>query len=982
MRPSIYIGLGGTGIRAIAQTKKLYEDVYGVGNIPKCIAFLAIDFNLADIKSPELPTSLEEDAIMIQYNGSPKEHYEGRVKRGAYSWVFPGNTDSLAHRISDGAGQVRTTGRFYTEYILNIIDAALQQRWLQVSNITYTDENGLSVPCQEIDIHVVMSLAGGTGAGSFINVAELISRKYGKRAHIFGYGVLHGVFRTQDPYGTHTPKVRVNAYSAIVDLDYLMHASVSNPVKIEINGGERELTSPIFNEFFVIDNQTANGNLVPNVKELCAAVGTCLFASSGDMGSTIQGGQSNNRWQQGSYGILHKKGWVQALGGCQIVYKGDQLAQIYGCKAAIELIRKMCQEGAEAQQLAQDWTEEAGVREDGEQYNMLIDSIVEPKTIDGLRLPMVDADSTVADNKSIITSYINNLADIPADDRVKEMMEEKKQSLLAKIRSLLSVENGVGNSRIFLKSLISLCEKYRMEMVNEAEQNKATLQSKSALLEKAIKEYEEYCDRLFKTRSGKEERLETISKIAKDISKINYEIKRREIARDIFINLKKETEDLTRTLNNLDELLKTLSADYSQTLTNLQNPSASSCIFEYDLSVNDRLKMTLKEDVSLASLLRSLPASLLDLDIETQLRPAIEKYIASLPQAVEYREKRIIDIINNLDDNAYTQLRDAIETKASSLLRLDNRSQENENHQMPMQLMVHEYMVSLYCDTNEQCRLQQDPSFISKATGQAGCKFIPNPCEALRQKMFVFRAEYAIIPYCIELFGEDVVEEYERQVATANMGGATFNPHFDKNMYEMMVKNSFKLEPELPNEAMFYWVCGQLFGYHDESDPNKCSDVTETVTIMEKGANGETLRQKESYQEVHCKYICCRKGKYYFWEAKNKQNGQDRRWYLIGGSTSDKRNTAFENFKAVTLPAHKAELRRLLLEIFKDMGGRLKPRIQEIIDMGKMDYIDRVMCSNRSSSTYYSQRTYEASFVDDEWDYIENQLMNAVESFK
>ena len=286
----------------------MYEDAYGVGKIPPCIAFLAVDFNLADINSPKLPTSLEEDAIMIQYNGSPKEHYEGRVKRGAYSWVFPGNTDSLAHRISDGAGQVRTTGRFYTEYILNIIDAALQQRWLQVSNITYTDENGLSVPCQEIDIHVVMSLAGGTGAGSFINVAELISRKYGKRAHIFGYGVLHGVFRTQDPYGTHTPKVRVNAYSAMVDLDYLMHASVSNPVKIEINGGERELTSPIFNEFFVIDNVTESGLVLSDIGQVCESVATGLFVSTAMVPGVLDAAMATHSWAHGKYDVLQKKG--------------------------------------------------------------------------------------------------------------------------------------------------------------------------------------------------------------------------------------------------------------------------------------------------------------------------------------------------------------------------------------------------------------------------------------------------------------------------------------------------------------------------------------------------------------------------------------------------------------------------------------------------------------------------------------------------
>ena len=982
MRPSIYVGLGGTGIRAIAHAKKLYEDVYGVGNIPKCIAFLPIDFNLADVKSPELATSLENDAVVIPYNGSPKEHYEGRVKRGAYSWVFPGNTDSLAHRISDGAGQVRTTGRFYTEYILNIIEAALQQRWMQVSNITYVNENGISVPCEEIDIHIVMSLSGGTGSGSYLNIAELISRKYGKRAHIFGYGVLHGVFRAMDTFGTHTPKVRVNAYSSIVDLDYLMHASVASPVKLEINGAVRELTSPIFNEFFVVDNQTAKGNIVPNIKELCAAIGTCLFASSGDMGSTIQGGQSNNRWQQGSYGIMHKKGWAQALGGCQIVYKGDLLADIYGCKAAIELIRKMRQDSSDVQQKAIDWTMAARVREDSGN-DLLIDSIYSAEALGKLKLPKVDIQDSIQQTRTTIQAYISTLVDFPTTQTLDQIQGDKEALLNNELKSILSSDSGVGNAAKFLKALTMQLGVCRAEMENEAAALKQQLNDKSSVLEKNLKEYEEYCNRFFKTSDGKKSRLDIVSATAKGILKLAIEIKRREAARDIFVYLLNIIDNYSTKIKAINDLLENLSDTYERELVSLMNQGGSP-IFEYDLSLPERTRVTIKPgDIGLAGFISKLPKSLFELDIDNELKPAIDKYVSQLPQAVEYRTKRLIDIINNLDEMAYDQLKDAIDTKASSLLRLDNRSQENENGSKPTELMVHEYMISLFCSQKEQCRLQNDTSFISKATGQAGCKFIPNDCEALRQKMFVFRAEYAFIPYCIESFDESVVEEYERQVASANIGGATFNPHFDKNLYEEMRKQNFKLEPELPNEGMFYWVCGQIFGYHHDTDPNKCSDVTETVTIMEKDENGQTLKAKEKIQESHCKYICYRGKCYCFWEAESKTNGQNRRWYPIGGISTDNRKTAYGNFTAITLPAFKPELHRRLKEIFDDLGkARLQATINQVVAMGKMDYIDRLMCSNKSSATYYSQRTHEASFIDDEWDYIENELMSAIESFK
>ena len=44
MKPTIYLGLGGTGNLAISFAKKLYEEEYGVGNIPSSVAFCTVDF--------------------------------------------------------------------------------------------------------------------------------------------------------------------------------------------------------------------------------------------------------------------------------------------------------------------------------------------------------------------------------------------------------------------------------------------------------------------------------------------------------------------------------------------------------------------------------------------------------------------------------------------------------------------------------------------------------------------------------------------------------------------------------------------------------------------------------------------------------------------------------------------------------------------------------------------------------------------------
>ena len=192
IRPSIYIGLGGTGILAISQTKKMYEEEFGVGNIPKQIAFIAIDFDKTAPKDPKLATDISTDFMQIPAGIDPRGFYEIGKEQGEYKWMSLNNTGFIAARIEDGASQVRTTGRLYTELVYSSIEARITNAFNKVQNIANQTTGGI------VDVHMAMSIAGGTGAGSFMTVAHIIKEAYPTTVNLYGYGVNYGVFRAMD----------------------------------------------------------------------------------------------------------------------------------------------------------------------------------------------------------------------------------------------------------------------------------------------------------------------------------------------------------------------------------------------------------------------------------------------------------------------------------------------------------------------------------------------------------------------------------------------------------------------------------------------------------------------------------------------------------------------------------------------------------------------------------------------------------------
>ena len=946
IRPSIYIGLGGTGLTAVSYAKKLYEQAYkGVDNIPGQIAFAAIDFDLAAPEDPNLATDMHDDFLSFANvaAASPKTLYDVRSERGDFAWMFPSNTRYLGNRISDGASQVRTYGRFLTEMIQDNIIRRISDCITQVRNIQATLDAS-EVVNQPIDIHIAMSLAGGTGSGSFLNVAQLIREKYQNQVHIIGYGILHSVFRAMDPSGNKTPRVIANAYSAIMDLDYLMGASSDNPIKLSLNGRSRELRQPIYDEFYVVDNETENGKKVDHINKLCEVVGLSMYVSGGEMGNKVRSGASNTGWQQGSYNITPKLGWVQGLGACQVVYKGQELAEVYSLKAALHLITNLQNISLDVDKAAIDWALENKIREDLN-FDQLIDSIYDPKKVNISPAPL-DPEDSISDIKQTVERYVKNCPQFPESNVIDMRIKNLKKSLQDKVKKMDTER--------------ALCEK------NAAD--------KQSALKKEYKDYEEYSKKIFKSKKNKAIMLEDgIGKIAKDILIDNLEAERRKVAAEIYTNLLTEAGSLYDCIEDLDNKLSALKKQYKNELASKQNDSTAVHVFEYDLSAQERQTMEFLPDAAFYDgFFNSLNKSIMEVDVDKELHEKIYDYCRSLPQSKAYCDKLIIDVVEGLSADEYTAFKKIVSEKSSRLLRLDDRGQLSETRGMlPTAMMVQNYLISIYKkDSNQKTRLESDRTLLPDIKKE----FIFSEFDSMKQKIIFYRSDMAIIPYCIGAFDENTVDrEYGVLVRDAMTTGTTsFNPHFDKQIFDTMRSIDFKLKPEMQNEVEFYWVCGNFFGW---------ADIVETQYIMEKDSNKMPIKIESKEDVPHTKYIRCYKGKYQVWNEDGTAMSLDGKWAALGNTTQ--REKAFNYFKTIVFPELKNTLHDKILNDIRSKGKEVyKMMIQSVIDDGMADYIDKVACTDKNSLTYFSKQNGERERFVKEWEFIQKDFINSIENFK
>ena len=337
----LYVGLGGTGMNALLHTKKTFMDTYG--EVPPMIGFLGIDTDsgaykktLTTVRGEEVRLSPNEQLPILVKDARPI--YD--VNKEYFSWIPEKNLYALTG-MTLGAGQVRTNGRF--AFTVNYVQVAQKVRNIldQISNARIQANDKYELLSTNTEIHMVFSVCGGTGCGTFLNMAYLL-RKEAPQCKLTGYAVLPDIFKSMSRSGM--AKVAPNAYGAIMDLDYLMHMGLGNtPVQLDYIKDSYEVRERPFNSVVFIDNKNENLDTYTHVDELTEMISLALVTSAGELSSASASVSDNleKNITEGTMDIENKKAWAAGMGICEIFFRNKEISEIYAIKAAKNLIDRM-----------------------------------------------------------------------------------------------------------------------------------------------------------------------------------------------------------------------------------------------------------------------------------------------------------------------------------------------------------------------------------------------------------------------------------------------------------------------------------------------------------------------------------------------------------------------------------------------------------------------------------------------------------------
>lgn len=173
-RPTVVIGLGGTGYGTLLKLKKRFIDAYGF--VPPIISFLSIDTTEnaeggAATADAAPDGKLDHNETFVLQVGNPAALVNGANAHIDEWWPTQIPTQS----IIAGAGQVRARGRLALFARANDVYGRIRRAVDDVRNIRnqkqmYADQFQVSARAG-VEVHIVGSVAGGTGSGTFLDIA-------------------------------------------------------------------------------------------------------------------------------------------------------------------------------------------------------------------------------------------------------------------------------------------------------------------------------------------------------------------------------------------------------------------------------------------------------------------------------------------------------------------------------------------------------------------------------------------------------------------------------------------------------------------------------------------------------------------------------------------------------------------------------------------------------------------------------------------
>jgi hypothetical protein len=274
-RPTVVIGLGGTGYGTLLKVKKRFIDAYG--SVPPIVRFLSIDTteNAEGTGQPEAGPdgSLDHNELYVLQVGNPAALVGGANAHIDEWWPNEIPTQS----IIAGAGQVRARGRLALFARASEVFARIRRAIDDVRNIRnqkqmYSDQFQVSTRAG-VEVHIVGSLAGGTGSGLFLDVAFIARDMIGgdEQSNFTGTLLLPGLFTRY----AGTSLVKPNAYGALKEIEYL--STMKGSFSIDYGSRKVEVNRPPFDVVYLIDSINEQGRTVMEQNDLIGLIADGMY---------------------------------------------------------------------------------------------------------------------------------------------------------------------------------------------------------------------------------------------------------------------------------------------------------------------------------------------------------------------------------------------------------------------------------------------------------------------------------------------------------------------------------------------------------------------------------------------------------------------------------------------------------------------------------------------------------------------------------
>lgn len=343
---TLIIGLGGVGSEITADIYSKFIATHPSDIEKRNIFCLCFDTDAGDIKKRKeiLPkncvvkTSSDLSSTVGDYLDSI------RANTDALNWFDTSSKEVINMKLNKGAGQIRMASRLaymaaMGEEKLKAIDYAVS------SLLTLEPERHAG---NEISVHIICSLAGGTGAGSFLQTAYYVKDIMRNDYHInspeiTGYFVLADVLVNDREVGFNNNQIenaRSNTYACLKELDAFIHKDkiqVLKPIDFEYKIGQQDLHLPHavpYNLCYLVDFTTRQGENLNNKEQYYSQVIEYVYLSVfTDIGTSTRSRLINDIRQ-----TVEKDGdgAYSAIGVSKMVYPVDDILAYFANAKVVE----------------------------------------------------------------------------------------------------------------------------------------------------------------------------------------------------------------------------------------------------------------------------------------------------------------------------------------------------------------------------------------------------------------------------------------------------------------------------------------------------------------------------------------------------------------------------------------------------------------------------------------------------------------------